>query len=80
MRIPRDVSGQDLIKLLRKYGYTVTKQTGSHIRLTSILNGEHHITIPNHNPVKIGTLNFILNDIASHQELDKNTIIKGSFK
>jgi predicted RNA binding protein YcfA (HicA-like mRNA interferase family) len=54
-RIPRDVSGQDLVKLLKSLGYQVTRQTGSHIRLTlQHQNKSHHITVPNHAYVKIG--------------------------
>ncbi|MFM7853545.1 MAG: type II toxin-antitoxin system HicA family toxin [Flammeovirgaceae bacterium] len=48
MKLPRDVSGSEFAKLLKKLGYTVTRQTGSHIRLTTEQNGQHHITIPNH--------------------------------
>jgi predicted RNA binding protein YcfA (HicA-like mRNA interferase family) len=44
MKIPRDLSGQDLIKSLKKLGYEVDRQVGSHIRLTTSLNGTHHIT------------------------------------
>ena len=58
MRIPRDINGKDLINLLATYGYGVTRQTGSHMRLTSTIRGkEHHVTIPYHNPLRIGTLN-----------------------
>jgi len=35
MKLPRDISGEELAKLLRKYGYKVTRQTGSHMRLTT---------------------------------------------
>ena len=56
MKIPRDLSGNDLIKLLRKYGFEPTRQSGSHIRLTTQKEGDYHITIPNHSPLKIGTL------------------------
>ena len=35
MRLPRDVSGTDLAKVLQAYGYRVTRQTGSHMRLTT---------------------------------------------
>ena len=66
MKLPRDLSGSGLIKLLSKHGYVVTRQMGSHIRLT--LNKDQqqfHITIPNHNPIKMGTLNKILNDVSS---------------
>ena len=45
MKLPRNVSAQDLIKGSKKLGYEVTRQTGSHIRLTTHQNGQHHITI-----------------------------------
>nr|MDO8081788.1 type II toxin-antitoxin system HicA family toxin [Candidatus Freyarchaeota archaeon] len=79
MKIPRDISGEELCRLLKKYDYQITRQTGSHIRLTTILKGEHHITIPRHKPLKVGTLNSILNDIASHLEIDKSELIKELF-
>jgi predicted RNA binding protein YcfA (HicA-like mRNA interferase family) len=53
MRIQRDIEGDELAKLLRKYGYEITRQTGGHIRLTTTLKGEHHITIPKHKPMKV---------------------------
>ncbi len=80
MKLPRDISGQDLIKYLKVYGYEVTRQSGSHIRLTTIKNGEHHITIPNHSPLKIGTLSSILADIATHFNLSKDQLITELFK
>lgn len=66
MRLPRDIDWTELIKLLAQFGYFVTKQTGSHIRVTTQMNGEHHVAIPNHDPLKIGTLNNILKDVAEH--------------
>lgn len=80
MRLPRDISGQDLIKYLKPYGYEVTRQSGSHIRLTTIRNGEHHITIPNHSQLKIGTLSSILADIAIHFNVEKDQLITELFK
>lgn len=44
MRLPRDLSGSDLIRSLQLFGYVITRQSGSHIRLTTQQNGEHHIT------------------------------------
>jgi len=44
MRLPRDVSGEELAILLRRFGYEETRQTGSHIRLTITQEGAHHIT------------------------------------
>jgi predicted RNA binding protein YcfA (HicA-like mRNA interferase family) len=57
VKLPRDLSGEDLAVLLRRYGYQVTRQTGSHLRLTSTLKGrEHHLTVPSHKTLKLGTL------------------------
>ena len=50
MRLPRDIGAEDLISSLRRYGYATTRQTGSHIRITTTLNDEHHVTILRHNP------------------------------
>jgi predicted RNA binding protein YcfA (HicA-like mRNA interferase family) len=79
MKIPRDVSAEDLIKLLKPYGYFVTRQTGSHIRLTTEQGGQHHITIPNHDPIKIGTLSSIITDIANHFKKIKDELVKELF-
>lgn len=79
MRIPRDISGQDLVSHLKLYGYIISRQTGSHIRLTTIKNGQHHITIPNHNPLKIGTLSAIIADIAQHFNKTKEEILQQLF-
>jgi predicted RNA binding protein YcfA (HicA-like mRNA interferase family) len=46
MRLPRDLAGEELAVLLGRYGYEVTRQTGSHMRLTTTQRGEHHVTIP----------------------------------
>ena len=75
MKLPRDIRGEELAKLLEKYGYSVIRQSGSHIRLTSTIKGEHHLTIPKHTSLKIGTLNNILNDISHHLEIDKQTLV-----
>jgi predicted RNA binding protein YcfA (HicA-like mRNA interferase family) len=79
MKLPRDLSSDDLIKKLFQLGYEVSRQTGSHIRLTTSENGTHQITIPAHNPVKIGTLNNILRDVALHFNLTKDELLKRLF-
>gem|GEM_PF-2046366 len=43
MKLPRDISGIELAKALRKLGYVETRQTGSPLRLTTTERGEHHI-------------------------------------
>lgn len=79
MKTPRDVDGKTLIKKLEIYGYKVSRQVGSHVRLTTTIKGVHHITIPNHSPLKIGTLSSILNEVAMHHESTKADVIKHLF-
>jgi len=79
MKIPRDISGHELIKYLKPYGYIITRQTGSHIRLTTDQQGQHHITIPNHDPLKIGTLSAILTDVAAHFNITKDQLLQEFF-
>ena len=71
MRLPRDVSGSNLAQSLQKLGYLVTRQTGSHLRLTTHEHGEHHLTIPLHSLLRIGTLSAILADVSSHFKLSR---------
>ncbi|MBI4684781.1 MAG: type II toxin-antitoxin system HicA family toxin [Nitrospirae bacterium] len=81
MKLPRDIGGSELVKLLLRFGYRQTRQTGSHIRLTSSIRGkEHHLTIPNHSPIKVGTLNSIITSIAEYLEIDKQSVINEFFK
>lgn len=76
MKVPRDISANQLIKMLSKLGYSQTRQVGSHIRLTLNKEGNtFHITIPNHNPIKIGTLNNILNDLRLQLKISKQELI-----
>ncbi len=39
MRTPRDISGEELARALKRYGYEISRQTGSHMRLTTQKNG-----------------------------------------
>ncbi len=80
MKLPRDLSADNLIKSLVAYGYAKTRQTGSHIKLSNTSHGkEHHITIPQHSPIKVGTLSAIFKDVARHMEKDPSELIKELF-
>lgn len=80
MKLPRGLGGDELCRLLGKRGYKIVRQTGSHIRMTAkIKDDEHHISIPQHSPLKVGTLNGILNDIAAYLGVDKTKLIKELF-
>ncbi len=65
--------------LLTRFGYEITRQAGSHLRLTSTLKGEHHLTIPRHKPLKVGTLSSIFNDVALHMEMTRDSLVKELF-
>jgi len=79
MRLPRDLSGNDLAHALKFLGYRVTRQTGSHMRLTTMEHGEHHITIPKSNPLRVGTLAGILSDVAEHFEISRAELAEKIF-
>lgn len=79
MKLPRTVSGGSLAKSLQKLGYRTIRQTGSHIRLTCDTPNQHHITIPNHDPIRVGTLSAILADVAAHLKISKEDLIRKLF-
>ena len=74
MKVPRNVYADELINLLERCGYIIVRQTGSHIRmLKKSDDGEHIITVPNHKPIKIGTLQNIAKDVCGFNKLDINS-------
>lgn len=76
MRLPRDVSGVKLVKALRVLGYEISRQSGSHIRVTTTKNGTHHVTVPKHDPLKLGTFASILDDVAAHHGINRNQLLR----
>ena len=75
MRLPRDLSGAQLAQRLERLGYGVTRKTGSHMRLTSQVGGAHHVTIPDHDSLRVGTLAAILNSVAAHHGITKDELL-----
>jgi predicted RNA binding protein YcfA (HicA-like mRNA interferase family) len=81
MKLPRDMGGEELAALLGRYGYKITRQTGSHMRLTSTSKGfEHHITIPRRKPLRVGTLSSIVNEIAAYLEIERQKLVEELFR
>ena len=77
MKLPRDLSGADLVQALCKhYGYRRLHQEGSHIILETDTPSQHRISIPNHNPLRVGTLNAILRAVARVQGVEKEDILQ----
>jgi predicted RNA binding protein YcfA (HicA-like mRNA interferase family) len=80
MKLPRDLSGADLVKALARVGYRVTRQAGSHVRLTTDTPSQHHVTIPAHDPLKVGTLAGILSDVATHLKISRDELQRKLFE
>ena len=76
MKTPRNVSGPDLVKALQALGYERIRQDGSHIRLTTQLDGEFHVTVPNHQPIRVGTFKSILKLVAAHHGLTVEELLE----
>jgi predicted RNA binding protein YcfA (HicA-like mRNA interferase family) len=80
VKLPRDAGGEELAAVLGKYGYKITRQTGSHMRLTCTSRGfEHHVTIPSHKPLRVGTLSSIVSEIADYLEIERQKLLEELF-
>jgi len=79
MRLPRDLTGSKLVRALKVFAYEVTRQTGSHIRLTTLQHGEHHLTVPRHDPLRLGTMASILAEVARHFEMSRDEVVARLF-
>jgi predicted RNA binding protein YcfA (HicA-like mRNA interferase family) len=79
MRLPRDIAGRDLARALGVFGYEVVRQSGSHIRLTSRLEPQHHLTIPDNAALRVGTLAAVVADVAAHHGLRRDEVLDRLF-
>ena len=75
MKLPRDVEAATLIRALGRVGYRTVRQTGSHVRLETEEPSRHALTIPNHSPLKIGTLAAILAEVAAHRGIAREALL-----
>ena len=76
MKLPRDWSGRDVAAGLSRLGYQSTRETGSHLRLTTTRGGEHHLTIPDHPSLRVGTLASILREVEEHHGLTREEVLR----
>ena len=76
MKLPRDLNGGELAERLGVLGYANVRQVGSHLYLTTQTRGEHHVCIPNHRPLRIGTLNGILKSVAAHHGISRQELLE----
>jgi predicted RNA binding protein YcfA (HicA-like mRNA interferase family) len=77
MKLPRDLSGADLVKILcNDFGYRRVHQEGSHIILETNEPRQHRISIPDHPTLRVGTLNAILRAVANVKGVEKEDILR----
>lgn len=80
MRLPRSVSGAGLAKALQRLGYREVRQSGSHLRLScETPSGPHHLTIPLHDGLRVGTLSAILGEVERAHLLDREQLLERLF-
>jgi hypothetical protein len=80
LKLPHDLPGTELVSLLGRHGYEITRQTGSYLRLTSWAKGsELHITISRHKHLRVGTSNVLPTSIASYLGMDRRELIEELF-
>jgi predicted RNA binding protein YcfA (HicA-like mRNA interferase family) len=80
LKLPRDIEGIKLAAILHGLGYEITRQTGSHIRLTcSKESRQHHITVPAHRELRIGTLHPILREVATFLHIEQAQLLEQLF-
>lgn len=75
MKLPRGVSAEQLIRALQRLGYAVIRQKGSHVRLFHEAAPTHSISVPLHDPLKIGTFHAILVEVARAQSASIQDIL-----
>jgi predicted RNA binding protein YcfA (HicA-like mRNA interferase family) len=77
MKLPRDLSGAELIQILCKYfGYRRVNQEGSHVILQTESPEHHRLAVPDHKTLRLGTLNSILRAVARVKGIEKEDILE----
>jgi predicted RNA binding protein YcfA (HicA-like mRNA interferase family) len=76
MKTPRDLSGRELAKALcRLWDYREVSQRGSHIILQTEVPQHQRLAIPAHKALRVGTLNAILDLVAEHKNVSRQTLL-----
>jgi predicted RNA binding protein YcfA (HicA-like mRNA interferase family) len=76
MKIPRDVSGRDLVQALcRDWAYRVVHQEGSHVVLETSEPTHQRLAVPDHPTLRVGTLSAILRAVAKHKGVQRQALL-----
>jgi predicted RNA binding protein YcfA (HicA-like mRNA interferase family) len=76
MKLPRDLSGDSLVRALcRHWGYNQVHQVGSHRVLETDKPCHQRVAVPDHKTLRVGTLNAILRAVARHKGVTRDDVI-----
>ena len=76
MKLPRDLSGRDLVKgLVQHWDYRLVNQVGSHIVLQTDTPAPHRVSVPDHDSLRVGTLNAILRAVAKAKGVSREEVV-----
>jgi len=75
VKLPRNVSGDGLIRTLARFGYVEVRRKGSHVRLKHPGPPPHLLTVPRHTALKTGTLHGILAEIANARDISIEALL-----
>jgi len=67
MKLPRALSGAALAKTLEVLGYRIVRQSGRHMGLTTTEHAEHHLPVPNHDLLRVGSLQSLVTSRRTSQ-------------
>jgi predicted RNA binding protein YcfA (HicA-like mRNA interferase family) len=77
MRIPRDLSGRELTKILcRDWARRFVHQEGSHIILQTEQPTHQRLPVPDHSPLRIGTVGGLLRLVANQKGVTRDDILR----
>ena len=77
MKTPRDLSGRELVRILcRHWRLRGIETRGSHIILQTETPARQRIPVPDHNPLRLGTLTSILRFVSQHKGVEKEDVLR----
>lgn len=79
MKLPRDLSGDDLIQRLERLGDQRLRQSGSHVRLVHVTT-KTKLTVPRHDTVRVGTAASIVRKAAEQLGVSREELARQLFE
>lgn len=74
-KLPRDLRGADLCKRLSRLGYRHDRTAGDHFIMVRGGAEKHTVSVPQHRPLKPGTLAGMLKSVAASLSMTVNELL-----